>query len=170
MPDSSLLASYASNYFRHATSIFPILDEEAVHGHLELLCRRKRRTQSPRLRRTWSWRLAQPCRPDLRFSMCIPLPDISGLRAAGEYEYAETTGTVAILLLFTIYSLLDASAGSSWQLVDLAMQSCIVLGLHQSQRARRGGNEDAEHRTDALPSGILARFVSLSTHPAAATC
>lgn len=35
------------------------------------------------------------------------------------------------LLLFTIYSVLDSSSGSSWHLSELSMRTCISLGLHQ---------------------------------------
>lgn len=47
------------------------------------------------------------------------------------FPYEESIETVQILVLFTIYSLFDSSMGRTWDLIDLAMQTCLVIGLHQ---------------------------------------
>ncbi|KAH8809450.1 fungal-specific transcription factor domain-containing protein [Xylogone sp. PMI_703] len=83
-----------------------------------------------------------------------------------EFSYGETLETAQILLLFTIYSLLDSSAGNSWHLVDLAMQACILLGLHQSQLPGEGNTlkeEDLTQREQTFWTAyILDRCISSS--------
>lgn len=55
-----------------------------------------------------------------------------------QYSYDESATTAQILLLLAIYSLFDPGTGSSWHLMDLVTQACIVMGYHQLQPEPRG--------------------------------
>ncbi|KAK5987470.1 hypothetical protein PT974_11599 [Cladobotryum mycophilum] len=135
---------YADNFFSHIHPTFPVLDEPKIRHVLNLMLEN-------RIPGTEEQIMAY-----LVLAMGAVLPSQSSvldtvnsaeyfLRAAEvQFSYDESLKTAQILILFTIYSLFDPTTGSSWQLIDLVMQVCIVLGLHHLQVGAGGEKEEAE--------------------------
>ncbi len=129
-----LLSLYLDNYFRHVHPTFPMLNESTVRQCLRTLCAVSSLTSAATDRVVLYLVLALGSLlsdKESSYDSCYSARFFH--RALQEkITYRETIDTVHILVLFTLYSLFDTSAGSSWHLVDLAMRTSIILGLHHS--------------------------------------
>ncbi|KAL7922049.1 hypothetical protein ACQKWADRAFT_294322 [Trichoderma austrokoningii] len=132
--DYDLALSYASKYFSYIHPTFPVVSEDAIRKTLRKIANG---TQSDLRERTVSYLV-------ISIGAILPLDSFAAFDTYNSadyflrsldilYSYDESATTVQILLLFTICSLFDPSMGSSWHLIDLAMQACIDMGYHQLQ-------------------------------------
>jgi hypothetical protein len=132
--DYDIAASYANKYFSYIHPTFPIISEDIVRSTLKKITIG---SQSDLEDRIISYLVISigailPLESSAAFDTCNSADYF--LRALEIlYGYDESVTTAQIILLLTIYSLLDPSTGSSWHLIDLAMQVCIVMGYHQLQ-------------------------------------
>lgn len=132
--DYDLAAAYTEKYFSYIHPTFPIISEELIQHILNKITID---SQSDLGDRVISYLI-------LSIGAILPIESSAAfdtrnsaeyfMRALEiQYSYDESATTAQILLLLTIYSLFDPSTGSSWHLIDLAMQACIVMGYHQLQ-------------------------------------
>lgn len=131
--EREIIATYINSFFSRVNATFSIVNEDQVWKTLRLMS-------------TNSWiypehlsqlylilAIGAAMMPGSIFSHVHVSTEYFLIATSQEYSYNDSRDTILILLLLTLYSLLDPSTGSSWQLIDLAIQSCIVLGLHQGQ-------------------------------------
>ena len=130
LPENHFAVTYMENYFSTVHPTFPFLLESHVRDALKALYAGEQQ------------RPASCIILYLVMAIGAVFPRSLGvlhmynsalffLRATGEsFSYDESLETAQIFLLFTIYSLFDPGVGRTWDLVDLAMQMCIVLNLH----------------------------------------
>ncbi|EEU43617.1 uncharacterized protein NECHADRAFT_101083 [Fusarium vanettenii 77-13-4] len=136
-----LRAWYLQRYLEHVNPIFPILDAEDIRSSLESL----ENGQS-----------IGPCETSLAYlalAIGAVFPSTDSLMdasaacqlwqaASNEQSFHdETPNTVRILILLTLFSLLEEGFGSSWHLVELVVRSCIKLGLHNKTSEQTSGTE-----------------------------
>lgn len=131
--EREIMATYVNNFFSRVNATFSIVNEDQVWETIRILS-------------TDSWihpehltqlylilAIGAAMMPGSIFSHIHASTEYFLIATSQEYSYDDSRDTILILLLLTLYSLLDPSTGSSWQLIDLAIQSCIVLGLDQVQ-------------------------------------
>ncbi|KAK5191373.1 hypothetical protein LTR99_003801 [Exophiala xenobiotica] len=163
-----LLSLYLDNYFRHVHPTFPMLSENTVRQCLRTLCSVSNLASAAADRVVLYLVLALGSLlsdEESSYDSCYSARFFhSALQE--KLTYRETIDTVHILILFTLYSLFDTNAGSSWHLVDLAMRTSIILGLHHSGSS----SSDAVASSDADPTNdvtfwslyLLDRWISLA--------
>ncbi|KAL7942475.1 hypothetical protein V8C42DRAFT_332540 [Trichoderma barbatum] len=140
--DYDVAVSYVNKYFSYIHPTFPIVSEEVVRNTLHKVT------------------IDSQCHLGDRviFYLVISIGAILPIESSAafdtrnsadyfirameiQYSYDESATTARILLLLTIYSLFDPSTGSSWHLMDLVTQACIVMGYHQLQPELRVTSE-----------------------------
>ncbi|WAO91768.1 hypothetical protein NCS54_00925000 [Fusarium falciforme] len=125
-----LRAWYLERYLEHVNPTFPILNAEDIRSTLESLDNGQPIDPS------------EACLAYLALAIGAVLPSTDSLmdasaacqlwQAASKEQvfHDETPNTVRILILLTLFSLLEEGCGSSWHLAELVVRSCIKLGLH----------------------------------------
>lgn len=132
--DYDLAVSYTNKYFSYIHPTFPIVSEDAARNTLNKVTTGG---QSDLGSRVIFYLI-------ISVGAILPIDSSAAfdtrnsadyfIRALEvQYSYDESATTAQILLLLTIYSLFDPSTGSSWHLMDLVTQACIVLGYFQLQ-------------------------------------
>lgn len=139
------ISAYAENYFLHVHPAFPLVDKEVTRKRLQKLHCKNVLAGEERIETYLVLAIGAALPLESNFLNIHDSASYFLLAHEESYAYDDTLEAAKILLLYTIYSLLDPTTGSSWQLVDLAMQTCIVLGLHQS----RGSPSLADHTDKA---------------------
>lgn len=161
--ETSLVLGYVDQYFTCIHSTFPFLMENSVRQTMKSMAAGEPQTPASLIILCLVLAIGAvvPCSTsfvDISYSSRYFLNAIEV-----EFPFGETLETAQILTLFTLYSLLDSSAGNSWHLVDLTMQTCILLGLHQSQTTNNTNdftNEDLAQRAGVFWSAYtLDRLV-----------
>ncbi|KOS20598.1 putative transcriptional regulatory protein [Escovopsis weberi] len=141
--DRETTRRYADNFFSHVHPTFPILEELEARGAIQLMLEGRRIGPEERIMAYLV--LAIGAILPSQSSVLDTVNSAKYFLSAAEVQcsYDESPKTARILILFTLYSLFDSTTGSSWHLIDLVMQVCIVLGLHQLQvRAGERGEEE----------------------------
>ncbi|KAI8665125.1 hypothetical protein NCS56_00947400 [Fusarium sp. Ph1] len=125
-----LRAWYLERYLEHVNPTFPILNTEDIRLTLESLDNGQPIDPS------------EACLAYLALAIGAVLPSTDSLmdasaacqlwQAASKEQvfHDETPNTVRVLILLTLFSLLEEGCGSSWHLAELVVRSCIKLGLH----------------------------------------
>ncbi|RFU72856.1 transcriptional regulatory [Trichoderma arundinaceum] len=132
--DYDLALTYADKYFSYIHPTFPIISEDLVRSALNRVATG---SQNDLGERAISYLV-------ISIGALLPIESSAAFDTRNSadyfiralelhYSYDESDTTARILLLLTIYSLFDPSTGSSWHLIDLATQACIVMGYHQLQ-------------------------------------
>lgn len=141
-PDYDIAVYYASKYFSYIHPTFPIVSEAVVQSILNKVTVGSQSNLGDRV----------------MFYLIISIGAILPIESSAafdtrnsadyfirameiQYSYDESATTAQILLLLAIYSLFDPGTGSSWHLLDLVTQACIVMGYHQLQPEPRGTAE-----------------------------
>ncbi|KAL6833197.1 hypothetical protein J3E69DRAFT_323289 [Trichoderma sp. SZMC 28015] len=137
--DYDIAVYYASKYFSYIHPTFPIVSEVVVQSILNKVTVGSQSNLGDRV----------------MFYLIISIGAILPIESSAafdtrnsadyfirameiQYSYDESATTAQILLLLAIYSLFDPGTGSSWHLMDLVTQACIVMGYHQLQPEPRG--------------------------------
>lgn len=137
--DYDIAVYYASKYFSYIHPTFPIVSEAVVQSILNKVTVGSQSNLGDRV----------------MFYLIISIGAILPIESSAafdtrnsadyfirameiQYSYDESATTAQILLLLAIYSLFDPGTGSSWHLMDLVTQACIVMGYHQLQPEPRG--------------------------------
>ncbi|KAL7909746.1 hypothetical protein GGI35DRAFT_397058 [Trichoderma velutinum] len=132
--DYDIAVYYASKYFSYIHPTFPIVSEDVVQSILNKVTAGSQGDLGDRV----------------IFYLIISIGAILPIESSAafdtrnsadyfirameiQYSYDESATTAQILLLLAIYSLFDPGTGSSWHLMDLVTQACIVMGYHQLQ-------------------------------------
>lgn len=140
--DYDIAVYYASKYFSYIHPTFPIVSEAVVQSILNKVTVGSQSNLGDRV----------------MFYLIISIGAILPIESSAafdtrnsadyfirameiQYSYDESATTAQILLLLAIYSLFDPGTGSSWHLMDLVTQACIVMGYHQLQPEPRGAVE-----------------------------
>ncbi|KAL6692450.1 hypothetical protein J3F84DRAFT_382720 [Trichoderma pleuroticola] len=140
--DYDIAVYYASKYFSYIHPTFPIVSEAVVQSILNKVTVGSQSNLGDRV----------------MFYLIISIGAILPIESSAafdtrnsadyfirameiQYSYDESATTTQILLLLAIYSLFDPGTGSSWHLMDLVTQACIVMGYHQLQPEPRGAAE-----------------------------
>ncbi|KAL7786677.1 hypothetical protein V8C37DRAFT_392068 [Trichoderma ceciliae] len=129
-----LATAYANKYFSYIHPTFPIIAEDIVRSTLHKVTIDSQTDLGNRV----------ICHLIISIGAILPIESSAAFDARNsadhfiraleiQYSYDESATTAQILFLLTIYSLFDPSTGSSWHLIDLATQACIVMGYHQLQ-------------------------------------
>ncbi|UKZ77923.1 hypothetical protein TrVFT333_005653 [Trichoderma virens FT-333] len=132
--DNNVAVSYANKYFSYIHPTFPIVSEDIVRSTLNKVAVGSQTDLGDRViyYLILSIGAILPINSSAAFDT-LNSTDYFIHAMEIQYSYDESATTAQILLLLTICSLFDPSTGSSWHLMDLAMQACIVMGYHQLQ-------------------------------------
>lgn len=127
------MTTYINSFLSRVNAPFPIVVEDQAWECLRLLSTNTYMSSESRMQLYLILAIGAAMVPGSIFSHVHASAEYFLIAASLEYSFDDSRDTILVLLLLTLYSLLDPSTGSSWQLIDLAMQSCIVLGLHHAQ-------------------------------------
>jgi hypothetical protein len=131
--EREIMATYINSFFSCVNATFSIVNEDQVWETMRLLSTNSWIYPEHLTQLYLILAIGAAMMPGSIFSHVHASAEYFLIATSQEYSYDDSGDTILILLLLTLYSLLDPSTGNSWQLIDLAIQSCIVLGLHQVQ-------------------------------------
>ncbi|KAL7928442.1 hypothetical protein V8C35DRAFT_318138 [Trichoderma chlorosporum] len=132
--DYDIAVSYADKYFSYIHPTFPIVSEDAIRITLNKVTTGSHVDLGDRIVLYLVISIGAILPIDSSAAFDTRNSADYFIRAMEvQYSYDESATTAQILLLLTIYSLFDPSTGSSWHLMDLVTQACIVMGYHQIQ-------------------------------------
>lgn len=128
---NELLSFYLERYFEHVDPIFPILDSKTINASLESL-----NGQQPISDGVEASTLYLALAIGAIFPSTDSILDANAAcqlwKAASKIQITqdESENTLRVLILLALFSLLEEGCGNTWHLVELAVRSCIKLGLH----------------------------------------
>lgn len=155
---------HLDHYFECIQHSLPVLNEEEVRRTLEQLRSQQRPSMINKLQLYMALAIGAclPAVSEFTDSYCSTTFFLGAFKIYSTTQLEGSLDTARVMILFTIYSLLNSSAGSSWHLRGLLIRNCISLGLHSEESIQNGEylkyEEIQDRRTIFWSSYVLDRL------------